>query len=768
MAQPTDIATWLREAAWNGAPAALAAALRTAAESAAGRAQAIAAAQQLCEAALLGRHVEAAEVLLSARWLWRPVINALEEEEEEEVDFEASGTGVHLLLTAASTGDVAVIQVVLRAMGVPSPPTRSASPAPTRSTAPKRHHVAIQNALFVALSTDSTPAVDCLLQAGALVSAARNSPRVRRRGLSQSASSVIRNFTPLPPPVPPSQLSKGREITPLQVACQRGSLIMVSHCLRLGADANAIGDDGEAPIAAAARRGQLAMMRALLDSGAVPNAGIVAAAEGGHVEAVMLLLSRGASAYTRSAAGGTLLHCAAQHGASLQAFAAIAAAMAASVKSASPPEWQALLDEVLRWAIGTDRLSYAIAVLEQGASPLADEDIGTVGLAVCCLRTDVVQRLLAAGLGPREGTSGSVHPPRAWPADLHPAPVWALCGKAVQLRGSLERPPPGTACDPTSVTWCNQRLLTLAAMSGDVATIRVVIAAGGRTRKCVAEAIARLLTEHEGGEERLATLLAELAAAGIHPEAAHMGRAAYYGCTLRAMAMLLDTGISVNADLAPDFGHSAASLAAAGGRADMMEMLLRRGARADGTVDPLPPPTMLSWAAGALGALWHHRGGDVPHPTHPHWNVWQAAVQSQSVPTMEAALRWPAVAAQPAKVDVAHLTPKVIPLLATRYPGPILHEPLPFPSTGGVRLLDEAAAQGDVDMVAALLGSGADPCALSPESGLLARHHLSSKCIKMVDRLAGHTHRHRLARALFRASEAWCRRRIVVLAIAKR
>lgn len=102
-------------------------------------------------------------------------------------------------------------------------------------------------------------------------------------------------------------------VSPLALACARGSAPMVGLLLEAGADPNAATGDGETPLMIAARTGQPDAVASLLARGAAvdarePSQGQTAlmwAAAEGHREVVERLLRRGADASARSHGGFT-------------------------------------------------------------------------------------------------------------------------------------------------------------------------------------------------------------------------------------------------------------------------------------------------------------------------------------------------------------------------------------------------------------------------------------------------------------------------------
>lgn len=159
--------------------------------------------------------------------------------------------------------------------------------------------------------------------------------------------------------------------TALAAAAMRGDLAEVRALLARQADVNAATGDGMSALHWAAERGDAAMVQALLKAGAATtgktlNGGYTplhVAARAGHGAAVKALLAGGADAKALTATGATALHLAAQAG---DAVAVTALAGAKADVNALETAWG---QTPLMFAAAANRPAAITALLKAGAKP---------------------------------------------------------------------------------------------------------------------------------------------------------------------------------------------------------------------------------------------------------------------------------------------------------------------------------------------------------------------------------------------------------------
>lgn len=255
-------------------------------------------------------------------------------------------------------------------------------------------------------------------------------------------------------------------VFPLALACDNGSATMVQALLAAGADARAARPTGETALMSCARTGSTAAVRALLAAGADPQAmerdrqqtALMWAAGVGDASVVSVLLEGGADVNARSSGGFTPLLFAARAGA-LDAARLLVAAGA--VVNATTPDGQSPLFVAAASLSATtgsdyrlvvapsDHEALALFLLDHGANAAQADELGMTPLhaAIEFRKTGLVPALLRHGADPnaRLGKGGLPFRPGDYVARTRyggATPFW------------------------------------LAANAGDVATLRLLAAAG--------------------------------------------------------------------------------------------------------------------------------------------------------------------------------------------------------------------------------------------------------------------------------------------------
>lgn len=196
--------------------------------------------------------------------------------------------------------------------------------------------------------------------AGSAVLAAMTMHGVAAAALAQDTKPVVRVANSTRPAA-----------TALAAAAMRGDLAEVRALLARQADVNAATGDGMSALHWAAERGDAAMVQALLKAGAsttgtTKNGGYTplhVAARAGHGAAVQALLAGGADARALTATGATALHLAAEAG---DAVAVSALAGAKADVNALETAWG---QTPLMFAAAANRPAAVTALLKAGAKP---------------------------------------------------------------------------------------------------------------------------------------------------------------------------------------------------------------------------------------------------------------------------------------------------------------------------------------------------------------------------------------------------------------
>jgi ankyrin repeat protein len=368
-------------------------------------------------------------------------------------------------------------------------------------------------------------------------------------------------------------------VTPLSLACLNGSGAMVETLLTAGADPNQAQATGETPLMRAARSGDLRAVTALLAHRALVNTtesqgqtAIMWAAAEGHAAVVKALLEQGADVRGRSKAGFTALLFAARAG-DLDTVKVLLGA-GADVNEALPRVGTPLVLASASMVATTTGMrmvvtpsgheSVAVYLLGAGADPNAVDDAGRTALhyAVQTRRHDLLNALLAHGANPNMRIT------RVFPRINF---------------GEIDEREFVVGATP----------LYMAAKAGDVATMRILLAAGA---------------DPNIPANRNTTLL--MAAASMHKrEGSTLVTAAQ---AFETVTLALQLGADVNAvnDLpTDDRSHlwTALHAAAYNGLNDIVRLLAEKGAR----LDPVDGQgrTPLSIVEGAMVT-----GQDTVHP----------------------------------------------------------------------------------------------------------------------------------------------------------
>ena len=162
-------------------------------------------------------------------------------------------------------------------------------------------------------------------------------------------------------------------LTPLALACDNGSGVMVTRLLAAGADPAAPRLTGETPLMTCARTGALGAVNALLAHGADPNAAeswhgqtaLMWAAGERHAAVAHALVDHGANVHARSSGGYTALLITAR--ADEPEITRLLIGAGADVNDTAPDGLTPLVVATVR-----GHAALAIALLEQGANPNAD------------------------------------------------------------------------------------------------------------------------------------------------------------------------------------------------------------------------------------------------------------------------------------------------------------------------------------------------------------------------------------------------------------
>lgn len=190
----------------------------------------------------------------------------------------------------------------------------------------------------------------------------------------------------------------------------RGDVTALERCRNLGADLNAVWEDGLTPLDAAAQEGRTAAVAWLLRHGARPQGGgvygitpLMRATENGHADTVRLLLANGVGVGARDSEGDTALLYAVRRGRS---------AVAEMLLSCEKKTDTALLNRALLVAARRGEEPMLRLLVKYGAEPGAKGAGGSSALAVaaCEAHTEAVRALIELGADPNLPDSEGVTP----------------------------------------------------------------------------------------------------------------------------------------------------------------------------------------------------------------------------------------------------------------------------------------------------------------------------------------------------------------------
>jgi ankyrin repeat protein len=369
-------------------------------------------------------------------------------------------------------------------------------------------------------------------------------------------------------------------VTPLYLACVNGNAAMIRKLLDAGADANSANARGETVLMIAARTGTPDALQVLLDRGAAVNAkdgvseetALMWAVRENHADAVRLLLTRGAEVNART----TVIKDPPKTTGNLQGIGRAQNGPAPVPMGGVTP---------LLYAARDGRLDLARMLIAAGADINAVEANGTSPLVVAIINghIDVAQFLLEHGANPN--AADGFGRAALWSAvDLRNLDLDNKTGenptdRALVLgliQALLERgasPNAALAAEPPSrrwmlpfgaSTWVNlagQTPLLRAALSGDVAVMRLLLAKGADPNLPTREGTTPLMAAAGVGWVLTQTYVESKQA------------------SLEAVKLCVEKGADVNA--VNSAGITALHGAALRGSDDIIEFLAKNGARLD-------------------------------------------------------------------------------------------------------------------------------------------------------------------------------------------
>ncbi len=274
-------------------------------------------------------------------------------------------------------------------------------------------------------------------------------------------------------------------ITPLSLACTNGNATIVEHLLRAGADPNGTSEEGQTALMTASLTGRTEAVKVLLSHGANVNAkepvkgqtALMWAASEGNAEAAALLIEFGADVKAKSQAGFTPLLFAVRNG-HIDA-ATVLLQHGANVNDASPDGTSAL-----NMAAVNAYFELAMVLLDHGADPNAPDPRGSTLHALAWLRRPGADG--SAGVG---GKLRGPPVPTGNVTALELAQALLKRGANPNVRiswrenrfdkeGGTVRNPPNIDIGRHLLSYVGATPFYVAAQTGDVAYMRVLVAAG--------------------------------------------------------------------------------------------------------------------------------------------------------------------------------------------------------------------------------------------------------------------------------------------------
>ncbi len=377
------------------------------------------------------------------------------------------------------------------------------------------------------------------------------------------------------------------------------SLVVAALCVAaMSVDTAATSAQGQsAPVAEAARRGDIAQVRTLVSQGADVNAslgdGMTAlhwAAERGDDALVPLLLAAGASASVRTRVGDyTPLHLAARSGSATAVTALLAAGASTAVTTSTSGV------QPIHLAAGSGSVETVTALLDHGADVNARENEWAqtpLIFAAAANRAAVVRTLLARGADVHHKTT-----------PLNVAEFSTQARQAQTLQRQILRSAVPAGQEPTPSQWqASVEAVREYYATGQLPTPPAVAAGGGRGGAAAASPAAG---RGGGGRGGAAASLDEnenapppnIAAKGGLSALHHAARQGFVEVT----RVLLDAGASLNDETGD--GHSPTLVALINGQFDVAMELITRGADVNVASESHGVPPL--WAT--LNARWQPR-----------------------------------------------------------------------------------------------------------------------------------------------------------------
>jgi ankyrin repeat protein len=374
-------------------------------------------------------------------------------------------------------------------------------------------------------------------------------------------------------------------VTPLMLACTNGSAAMAEALLKAGADVHAVPKSGEPPLMTAALTGSVAVVNALLAHGADVNAteptgqtALMWAVVEHHLDMVRALLDRGAEVSARSKSGFTPMLFAAREGEIEMARVLLAAG--AGVNETAADGHSVLLVATVRGHVPLVKF-----LLEQGADPNADRAGYTpIHWAAFTPESELTGEF---GIRVEEGEWGALGGLRR---QARAEVLEALLSHGANPNAQFWNAPPSfgyrTGGGPKMKTGGTAFLL--AAKSGDVATMRALVAAGADPLIAMDDDTTPLMMAAGYGRTIGESRVTEANA-------------------LEAVKLALELGADINAS--NDVGETALHGAAYQGRNSVVQFLVEKGANLNAKT--LAGNTPLVVAEGGV----YHSGGYHPHPS---------------------------------------------------------------------------------------------------------------------------------------------------------